>query len=260
MFETVAPEKFVARSRKAAYESLPVSIALHAVAIGAVILGAIWNVSFPGQSPRLSRSYSLVSIPQPPPPPPPPAPPKSVVQPQTEQHAPMTTEVLAPTIIPDVIPIVSNNLPPPTVEPVGAVPTGVEGGIEGGVSGGVLGGTIGGEVGGIKGGTLGGIVSDNRVHIERDKPLPLHPVSQVFPIYPEKARLRHWEDSLVVRYVIGTDGRIKDVQVISHAERPLFDETAVRAIRNWRFRPLIKDGQATEVVHELTVNFRLDAG
>jgi protein TonB len=260
MFETVAPEKFAPRSHKAAYESLPVSIALHAIAIVAVIVGAAWNVAFPLQSPKLLRSYSLVSIPEPPPPPPPPPPPKSAaVQPQQTQQQPvMMLQEVAPTVIPDVIPVVSN-LPPP-VEVAGAVPTGVEGGVEGGIPGGVMGGTIGGEIGGIKGGTLGGIITDNRVHIARDQPLPLHPVSQVYPIYPENARLRHWEDSLVVRYVIGIDGRIKDVQVISHAERPLFEDTAVRAIRNWRFRPLIKDGQATEVVHELTVNFKLEAG
>jgi protein TonB len=260
MFETVAPEKFAPRSHKAAYESLPVSIALHAVAIMAVIIGAAWNVAFPLQSPKLLRSYSLVTIPEPPPPPPPPPPPKSaVVQPQQpHQQAPvLMTEVLAPTVIPDVIPVVSN-LPPPVDLP-GAVPAGVEGGVEGGIPGGQMGGVLGGEIGGIKGGTLGGIFTDNRVHIERDKPLPMHPVSQVYPIYPENARLRHWEDSLIVRYVIGKDGRIKDVQVISHAERTLFEETAVKAIRNWRFRPLIKDGQATEVVHELTVNFKLEA-
>lgn len=260
MFETVAPEKFVPRSHKAAYESLPVSIVLHAVAIAAVIVGAAWNVAFPVQSPKLSRSYSLVTIPEPPPPPPPPAPPKAaVVQPQQQQAPVAIAEIVAPTIIPDVIPLVSNNLPPPVLVP-GAVATGVEGGVEGGIVGGVVSGTPGGEVGGTKGGTLGGIITDGRVHIERDKPLPLHPVSQVYPVYPEDARLRHWEDSLVVRYIIGTDGRIKDVQVISHAERKVFEDTAVKAIRNWRFRPLIKDGQATEVVHELTVNFRLEAG
>lgn len=259
MFETVAPEKFAPRSHKAAYESLPVSIALHAVAIAAVLVGAAWNVRFPGQSPKLLRSYSLVSIPEPPPPPPPPPPPhQAVVQQQQQAQVVVPQTIVAPTIIPDVIPIVTNELPPPVIV-AGAVPTGVEGGVEGGVSGGQLGGEIGGTVGGIKGGTIGGIITDNRVHIERDKPLPLHPVSQVYPMYPEDARLRHWEDSLVVRYIIGTDGRIKDVQVISHAERKVFEDVAVKAIRNWRFRPLIKDGQATEVVHELTVNFKLEA-
>jgi len=257
MFETVAPEKFAPRSHKAAYESLPLSIAIHAIAIAAVVIGAAWKVGFPTQSPRLLRPYSLVSVPEPPPPPPPPAAPKKTSEPT--QPVAVMTEIVAPTVIPDVIPIVTNNLPDPIVAPVGAVATGIEGGVEGGISGGTMRGVVGGTVGGVEGGVIGGIITDNRVHIERDRPLPLHPISQVYPIYPEDARLRHWEDSLVVRYVIGTDGRIKEVSVVSHAERKIFEDVALKAIRNWRFRPLIKDGQATEVVHELTVNFKLEA-
>jgi TonB family protein len=59
--------------------------------------------------------------------------------------------------------------------------------------------------------------------------------------------------------VIGIDGRIKEVTVISAPERPIFAEATVKAIRTWRFRPYMKDGQPQEVVHELTVNFVIDA-
>lgn len=255
MFETVAPRPDK-RNRWLSYETLPVSIALHALVIGGALVGAIWKVNFPFNSPRLTTAYSLTSLPDPPPPPPPPAPPKQQqqIQPQKIQ-VPVNLDV-APTEIPDVIPTVSQK---PFISMAQAgVMGGVEGGVEGGVIGGSPEGVKGGEVGGEKGGTLGGVITDNRVHIERDKPLPMHPVSQVYPQYPEDARLRHYEDSLVVRYVIGTDGRVKEVIVISHAERKVFDESAVKAIRNWRFRPLIKDGQPTEVVHELTINFRID--
>ncbi len=257
MFETVIPETVAKRSHRVLYESLPVSIAVHALAIIGTVVGMSWNVHFPSQSPHLLRPYSLVTIPDPPPPPPPPpAPPKAV--PVQQAPVAVVTELVAPTVIPDVIPVVRNVLPTP-VPVEGAVTGGVEGGIAGGVAGGSLGGETGGDKGGTVGGTLGGIVTDGRVHIERDKPLPLHPVSQVYPIYPDEGRLRHWEDSLVVRYVIGKDGRVKEVTIVNHADRKIFEEAAVKAIRNWRFRPLIKDGQPTEVVHELTVNFRLES-
>jgi protein TonB len=170
------------------------------------------------------------------------------------QVLPVQQEV-APTVIPDEIPVVTTL--PVVAELRGAVMEGVEGGIEGGVVGGTLDGIQGGEVGGTKGGTIGGIITDNRVHIERDKPLPLYPVSQVYPQYPEDARLRNWEDTLVVRYVIGIDGRVKEVTVISAPERKVFADAAVKAIRNWRFRPYMKDGAPQEVVHELTVYFKL---
>ncbi|HYU26144.1 MAG TPA: hypothetical protein VEO74_13135, partial [Thermoanaerobaculia bacterium] len=72
MFETVVPETFAKRSKKVFYETLPVSLALHALAIAGVLLGAIWNVAFPDHSPHLIAAYSLTALPDPPPPPPPP--------------------------------------------------------------------------------------------------------------------------------------------------------------------------------------------
>lgn len=258
MFETVAPESFSRRSKRVFYETLPVSLALHGIIAAAALITAVWNVAFPIESPRLVRAYQLVSIPEPPPPPPPPAPPKAVVQPvrAVTQVLPPQQEV-APTVIPDVIPIVMNEIPKSII--TAGVVGGVEGGVEGGTVGGTTEGVHGGEVGGTKGGTVGGIVTDNRVHIERDKPLPLYPVSQVYPQYPENARLRHWEDSLVVRYVIGIDGRVKEVTVLSAPERQVFADATVKAIRTWRFRPYMKDGQPQEVVHELTVNFVIES-
>ena len=60
-----------------------------------------------------------------------------------------------------------------------------------------------------------------------------------------------------MRYVIGKNGRVIDVQIIDHAREPMFDVATVEAIKNWRFRPMIKDGKPVEVVHDLAVNFQL---
>ena len=84
------------------------------------------------------------------------------------------------------------------------------------------------------------------------------PLSQVYPSYPEDARMRSQEDALVVRYVIGKDGRVKEVMVISPPQNQDFVDGTLRAIRSWRFKPMIKDGERQEVVHELTVYYKLD--
>jgi periplasmic protein TonB len=133
-----------------------------------------------------------------------------------------------------------------------------------GVAGGVEGGIEGGEVGGVVGGVLASVIIPevkqeipNRVTIERDKPLPLYPLSQVYPAYPEDARVRAWEDRLVVRYLIGKDGRVKEVTVVSPPEREAFVKPTLKAIRSWRFKPLVRNGERQEVVHELTVFYRL---
>ena len=70
-------------------------------------------------------------------------------------------------------------------------------------------------------------------------------------------RVRSWEDELVVRYVIGKDGRVKEVIIVQPPQRDIFVDGTVRAIRSWRFKPMIKDGERQEVVHELTVYYRL---
>ena len=260
MFETVVPETFAPRSRKVFYETLPVSIAVHAIAVFGVLVASVWQVSFPDNSPKLTMLYSLASeLPSPPPPPPPPAAPPKVAQVQPmAQPEPKLEEITAPTIIPDLIP--TQELPIVS-EPV----VGVVGGVEGGVEGGVVGGSTGGVMGGEKGGEIGGVVGSlaiappNTVVVERDKPLPMVAMSKVYPQYPEEARIRGWQDELIVRYVIGKDGRVKEVIVLGKPERALFSDATLKAIRHWRFRPMIKDGQAQEVVHELTVYFRLES-
>src|SRR5205823_21702 len=116
MFETVVPETFQARSRKVLYETLPVSLALHALAIGAAVAVASWNIVFPVNSPKLMSVYSLITIPEPPPPPPlPPAgqpAPQPVVAPRPVA---LTEQIVAPTVIPDTIPTIPDP-PPPRIQ------------------------------------------------------------------------------------------------------------------------------------------------
>ena len=63
----------------------------------------------------------------------------------------------------------------------------------------------------------------------------------------------------MVRYVIGKDGRVKEVKVIQPPNHDDFARAAVRAIRSWRFHPFHDpaNGDVKEVAHELTVQFRI---
>jgi protein TonB len=246
MFESVAPETFRKPNRRLFYETLPLSITIHALAIAGALGATAWEVVFPEHSPRLNAVYSLTSLPEPPPPPPPPAPPKAQPRPVVQPPIP-DEKIVAPTVIPDSIPVVEKELPV-----LAPAPEAVEGGVAAGVEGGVG----SGEVGGRLGGTVGGIV-DGRVHIERDRKLPLIAVSQEYPIYPDEGRLRGYEDALVIRYVIGKDGKVHEVTVIDPPKYKMFAEATTKAIRGWRFRPLVEAGEKQEVVHELTVYFQL---
>jgi protein TonB len=262
MFETVVPEVAQTRSRRVFYETLPVSIALHAVVIAACVAGAIWNVVFPTQSPKLIRPYSLVSVPEPPPPPPPPPPPQQAqaVAPKIQTPPAQLRMVhldVAPTIIPDLVPQIQPPPPPPppaAPAPVAAVPVATS--TEGTASG-----KVGGLIGGEKHGTVGGIVfaEDGRVHIDRSEKLPLKEVEKDYPHYPDAARGKRLEGTCVVRYTIGKNGRVIDVAVIEHATQAMFDEETLNTVRKWRFRPMTVNGQAVEVVHEVEVYYQFIA-
>lgn len=252
MFETVAPELAGRRSRKLFYESLPFSIGAHGVVIAALLTGQIWSIDFPSHSPKLFTAYSLIATPTPPPPPPPPP----AARPAAEiprVTLPPQLQNLAPTIIPDAIPVVTNDPLPVEAAPVQG---GMEGGVEGGVEGGIIGGVIGSVIP-VAPPAPEPPPQRETVVVERDEPLPMRAISQDYPAYPEHARTRGWEDSLIVRYVIGKDGRVKEVSTIRPPALRIFEEAAHQRIRQWRFTPMIENGEAKEVVHELTVEFKI---
>ncbi|HEY0139663.1 MAG TPA: TonB family protein [Thermoanaerobaculia bacterium] len=251
MFETVVPEIAGRRSRKVFYESLPFSVGAHGLVVGALLTGQIWTIDFPSQSPKLFATYNLVE-PTPPPPPPPPPPVIRSAAPVAPVAVPPQLRNLAPTIIPDMVPVVLQEQPP-VVQVVGpdndAVAVSDMSGVEGGIIGGTIASVIPAEP--------EPPPQRDVVVIERDDPLPVQAIYQDFPAYPEHARTRGWEDSLVVRYVIGRDGRVREVTTLRPPAVKMFEDEAHKKIRQWRFTPFIEHGEAKEVVHELTVEFKI---
>src|SRR3954451_11306954 len=72
MFESTVVES---RKQKVGIQrimTLPVSVAIHVVVVVAVVVGGVWKVEFPTNSPAQVAQYSVASAPPPPPPPPPP--------------------------------------------------------------------------------------------------------------------------------------------------------------------------------------------
>jgi TonB family protein len=260
MFETVAPEAFAPRTRRIFYETLPVSIAVHLLAVGAALVSMIWNVVLPTQSPKMVVAYNLTQVPDPPPPPPPPRaePPKPFVTVPKPAPPPPTalTQIVAPTVIPDTIPEVvppAPAVPPPPAPVAVAAPAVADAaGAPNGMTGGQIGGT------GKTLGTPGGITfgEDGRVYVDRTVKLPLKEIDHEFPHYPDAAKKKRLEGTCVVRYTVGKDGRIIDIAILNHAVDPMFDEETLNTIRGWRYRPMMMNGKPVEVVHEVEVNYQ----
>jgi protein TonB len=163
---------------------------------------------------------------------------------------------VAPNVIPDTIPAIE---PEVVAETVAAPAEGDGGGGEPSVSEyGVEGGERGGEAIGVLGGVALPLPTPAVIEVPRDEPLPVDSIDQIFPNYPEHLRTRGIEGTLVVRYVIGKDGRVKDTNIITPPEQREFAEETISAMRHWRFRPY-RDagGELKEMAHELTVEFRI---
>jgi TonB family protein len=80
-------------------------------------------------------------------------------------------------------------------------------------------------------------------------------LNQVTPIYPAKARKKHIEGVVVVRAMIGTDGVVHDLTLVSGP--PMLVDAAMDALRQWRYRPYMFMGQPVEVEVKVEVKFAL---
>lgn len=81
-------------------------------------------------------------------------------------------------------------------------------------------------------------------------------VSQVPPSYPAELRKSKIEGSVVLVFVLSEQGRVEDPRVES-SSRTEFEKPALEAIKKWRFRPGLKDGQPVRSYVRMPMKFRI---
>ena len=81
-------------------------------------------------------------------------------------------------------------------------------------------------------------------------------IYRVEPRYPPLAHQLHREGRVELRAIISTDGTMQSLEVASGD--PLFYQSALAAVREWRYRPTYLDGQAVEIDTHITVIYTLD--
>jgi len=75
------------------------------------------------------------------------------------------------------------------------------------------------------------------------------------PKYPEKARSQHIEGVVVLDVEIGRDGAVCDVALITG--HPMLAPAAIDAVRDWKYRPYLINGEPIEVETSAQVTFTL---
>ncbi|MEG3088846.1 energy transducer TonB [Sphingomonas sp. PB4P5] len=78
------------------------------------------------------------------------------------------------------------------------------------------------------------------------------------PAYPPGERRAEREGRVTVRVLIGVDGRVKQVELVSAASEAFFDATRQQALDKWRFTPATKDGVPQEAWRTMSVSFVLN--
>jgi periplasmic protein TonB len=136
-------------------------------------------------------------------------------------------------------------------------------------AGGLVGGVPGGVVGGIPGGVLSEVLrSTGSAPVLAKTPAPTpkrirvparvaeaNLIHDVTPQYPPEAGRKRIEGTVVLMAVIGKDGTVLDVRVENGL--PMLAQAAIDAVKQWRYKPYLLNGEPVEVDSHITINFTL---
>jgi periplasmic protein TonB len=190
--------------------------------------------------PKAMLSTLLIAPPPPPPPPPPPAPVKTIVKPVARLI--QSGKLMQPRAIPKEVAVFKEaELPPDVINNAG---------------------NTGGVFGGIPG---QGMVSA----VAPPPPKPTAPqrvkqggnvtaasiLQQTKPLYPALARQARIQGNVVLHAIIDKDGKVAQLEVISG--HPLLVQSALDAVKQWRYKPTLLNGDPVEVDTTITVTFTM---
>jgi protein TonB len=198
--------------------------------------------------PKSQMMTFLVAPPPPPPPPPPPAAaPVKVVKIETEV---INNQLRQPTKIPEKVKMIKEEEAPQVA------------------SAGVMGGVPGGVPGGSMGGVLGGIVSASSLPPPKVAPpqkvrvssgvMQGNKISGPSPTYPAIAKTARIQGTVVLEATISKTGTIENLHAVSGP--PMLYQAAIDAVRQWRYKPYLLNGEPVEVGTTVNVIFNLSGG
>ena len=218
--------------------------------IGILIVMILIPLIFTEALPRTQLMTFLVAPPPPPPPPPPAAAPVKVVrQIQTDI---VNGQLRTPTKIPKKVQMIKEDEAPPPV----MATSGVVGGVPGGVPGGQMGGVIGGIISSTPV-AVPKVATPQRVRVSQGVSTGLL-VRKVNPTYPPLARQARIQGTVILQAEISKTGDIQNLRLISG--HPMLAPAAIEAVKQWKYKPYLLNGEPVEVETTVQVNFTLSGG
>jgi periplasmic protein TonB len=80
-------------------------------------------------------------------------------------------------------------------------------------------------------------------------------IAQTRPLYPALARQARIQGNVVLHAIIDKDGKVAQLEVISG--HPLLVQSALDAVKQWRYKPTLLNGDPVEVDTTITVTFTM---
>jgi periplasmic protein TonB len=248
MFSDSLLEFGVQRKRK--FFATTTSLIVNCLAIVAML---IIPLAFPEALPKAQLLTFLVA-PPPPPPPPAAAEVQHVVR-QIQTDMLNTGALRTPTKIPQKIQMIKEEEAPPPMPASGGVVGGVPGGIPGGQMGGVIGSVISATS------SLAAVpkfvpATPQRIRISAGVTKGLL-IQRIEPPYPTLAGAARVQGDVVLSAVIDSNGHITNLLLVSG--HPMLVPAAIAAVKQWRYKPYLLNGQPVEVETTITVIFTLSS-
>jgi TonB family protein len=80
-------------------------------------------------------------------------------------------------------------------------------------------------------------------------------LTRIDPIYPALSRAARVEATVILDVTIDKEGKVTNLKMVSG--HPLLNETAMEAVRQWRYSPHLRNGQPADAITSVTLDFRL---
>ncbi len=204
----------------------------------------------------LPREQLLTFLEAPPPPPPPP-PAASAAAARVVRHIEsdlMNGRLRAPSRIPQTVQMIREDEAPPDLSG-GGVPGGVPGGIPGGQIGGVLGGILSSAPKVVAVPKLVTPTAPKRIRVSQGV-TEGRLIVRIEPKYPVIALTARVQGRVVLNAVISKTGEIENLVLVSG--HPMLVQAAIAAVKQWRYRPYLLNGEPVEVETTVNVNFEIN--
>jgi protein TonB len=77
------------------------------------------------------------------------------------------------------------------------------------------------------------------------------------PRYPMESRRKREQGTVVLRLLIGIDGRVEQISIGQSSGFDRLDQAALQAVKNWRWQPELRNGVPVKVPGTLPIPFKL---